>query len=403
MNVQNSLKTFLLALSVGLFGLQSCTSDDSDDPVKAEVQVPSTYSFERDGSSTVSYTGQTQRLDMMGELVSYAKSGASTTLEEQKLLDMFRNENSPFSQGDLNQTGDSRKQLASKLYGQGDGATPVDGGATVTYIENLLKEMAAISANNGTTAENGTAGVVTSGSSTYIVNEKGYEPAQLIEKTLMGALLFHQGANVYLGADKLSVSGTELDGEKSYTSLEHHFDEAYGYFDLPTNMSNFEEMGANGELRYWAKYAYSRTGTDGIGYDIHTRIHDAFRTARACIAAQYDNKDQEIDCSYTEAIKTIQTEWELMCAANVIHYLNDSKGYLTDQAKLSHALSEAVGFLNGLGYANAGDSRLSDTDIAEIKGLIGENLWEVVPANFDTAIDKIVAKYSELSDVKDQL
>ncbi len=92
-----------------------------------------------------------------------------------------------------------------------------------------------------------------------------------------------------------------------------------------------------------------------------------------------------------------------MCAANVIHYLNSSKDYLTDQAKLSHALSEAVGFLNGLGYANAGSSRLSDTDIAEIKSLIGENLWEVVPANFDTAKDKIISKYSELADVKDQL
>lgn len=390
---------FIAALAILLsFSIQSCSSDD---PV--QVEVPSTYSFERDGSSTVSYSGQTQRLDMLDELMTYAKSGTGATLEEQKLLDMFSNENSPFSQADLNQTGDSRKQLASKLYGQGDGSTPVDGGVTVTYFENLFSEIATISADNATTAENGTAGTISSGTSTYLVNDKGYEPAQLIEKGLMVALLFHQGTNVYLGTEKLAVSGTELDGEKNYTSLEHHFDEAYGYFDFPTNMSNFDEMGANKELRYWAKYAYSRKGTDAIGYDIDARIHEAFRTARACIAAQYDHLDEDIDCSYNDAISTIQKEWELMVAANAIHYLNDAKGLLTDQAKLSHALSEGVGFLQGLAYANAGNSRMSDTDIATVKELIGTNLWEIVPANLDTAIDKIVEKYTELSDVKDQL
>lgn len=398
MHFTNTSQTFLLALSLGIVGLSSCGSDE---PV--QVEVPSTYAFERDGSSTVSYTGQTQRLDMMEELISYAKSGTETVLDEQKLMDMFHNENNPFSQEDLNQSGDSRKQIAGKLYGQGDGATPVDGGATATYIESLLKQAASTSASNGSTAENGTAGVLTSGTSSYLVNEGGFEPAQLIEKTLMGALLFHQGVNVYLGADKLSVTAVELDGTKNYTPLEHHFDEAYGYFELPTNMSNFDAMGADGTLRYWAKYAYSRKGAEGIGYNIDTRIYDAFKTARACIAAQYDNADEDIDCSYSDAITTIKTEWELMIAANVIHYLNASKGYLTDQAKLSHALSEGLGFLNGLAYANAGDSRLSDADIGEIKGLIGSNLWEVVPANFDTAIDKIVAKYTELSDVKDQL
>jgi len=395
MTTRNLLLGLVAIITTGLW---SCSSDD---PV--EVSVPSTYSFQRDGSSTVSYSGQTQRLDMIAEMTSYGKGGTSEMLDEQKLLDMFRNENSPFSDADLNQTGDSRKQIANKLYGQGDGSTPVDGGATQTYFENIIKDLAAASLANGNEAGNGTAGTLTSGSSTYLVNENGFEPVQLLEKGLMGALLFHQGTNVYLGPEKLGVSGTELKDEKNYTTLEHHFDEAYGYYELPTDMSKFDDMGANKELRFWAKYTYSANGTDGVGYDIANRIHDAFSTARACIAAQYDHQGEDIDCSYEDAISTVKEEWELVVAATVIHYINSAKGQLTDQGALSHSLSECVGFLQGLRYANAGNGKMSNADVDTVEALIGSNLWEVVPANLDSAIDKIVSKYPALSDVKDQL
>lgn len=389
----------LLPVFIGLTAFTfSCSSDD---PVA--VDVPGSYSFEREGSSTVSYSGQTQRLDMLTELSSYAKSGTSEVLSEDRMNDMFNNVNSPFSQENLNQTGDDRKQIASKLYGQGDGSTPVDGGATQESFEELFKQLATISASNGQTAENGKAGVLTTGSSTYLVDENGVEPVQVMEKKLMGALLFHQGTNVYLGSEKLAGSNTELKDDKNYTTLEHHFDEAYGYFELPTDMSQFNTLGENKELRFWAKYAYSLNGADAIGYDVAVKLHDAFRTARACIAAKYDNQDEEVDCSYEDAIATIKEEWEMILAANVIHYLNDVKDNLSDQAKLSHALSEGWGFLESLAYANGGDSRLSDADIDGIKNTIGTNFWEVSPQNIDTAIESIVSKYTELSDVKDQL
>ena len=388
----------LPALLVSALALGSCSSDD---PIA--VDVPATYSFERNGSSTVSYSGQTQRLDMMTELSSYAKSGTTEVLSADRMVNMLHNINSPFDQEDLNQTGDSRKQIASKLYGQGDGSTPADGGATQKYFEDLVAEIATLSNSNGETAENGTAGVVTSGTSSYLVDANGMELAQVLEKRLMGALLFHQGTNVYLGTEKLAVSNTELKEEKNYTTLEHHFDEAYGYFELPTDMAQFKGMGENKELRFWAKYAYSRNGADGIGYDVAVKIHEEFRTARACIAAQHDNPDDEVDCSYDASIVSIKKEWELILASSVIHYLNEVKDELSDQAKLSHALSEGWGFLESLAYANGGDSRLSDADIESIKSTIGTNFWEVSPQNIDTAIESIVSKYTELADVKDQL
>lgn len=386
------------ALALGSLALGSCSSDD---PIV--VDVPSTYSFERDGSSTVSYSGQTQRLDMLSELSSYAKSGTTEVLSADRMINMLHNTDSPFDKEELNQTGDSRKQIASKLYGQGDGSTPVDGGTTEKYFEGLLTDLATLSNSNGEAAENGKAGIVTSGTSSYLVDADGMELAQVLEKRLMGALLFHQGTNVYLGTEKLAVSNTELKEEKNYTSLEHHFDEAYGYFELPTDMAQFKGMGKNGELRFWGKYAYSRNGANSIGYDVAVKIHEEFRTARACMAAQYDNPDEEVDCSYDASISAIKKEWELILAASVIHYFNEVKEELSDQAKLSHALSEGWGFLESLAYANGGDSRLSDADIESIKTIIGTNFWEVSPQNIDQAISTIVSKYTELSDVKDQL
>ncbi|MGB0429518.1 MAG: DUF4856 domain-containing protein [Bacteroidia bacterium] len=396
MSNQNTIKLSIL-LILAVF-VASCSGNGD-----SVVEVPTHYEFNRDGASTVSYSGQTQRIAMLAELSTYAKTGTTLVLSEQTLLNMFTNTNSPFNQSDLNQEGESRKQIASKVYGQGDGLSPNDGGATQTYFKELLIELAQLSELNNQTASNGIAGIVSNGSSNYLVNAQGFEPVQLLEKGLMGALLFHQGTNVYLGEEKLSVSGSELAPEKSYTSLEHHFDEAYGYFDLPTDMSTFEEKGENGELKFWAKYAYSRNGTDGIGYDIANRLHDAYRNARACISAKYDMADKDYDCTYNESIETIKTEWELLVAANAIHYINAAQANLTNQGNICHSLSECIGFLQGLRYAKNGSSKLSATEIDQIEDLIGSNLWEVVPTNLTLAKNKIVAKYTELEPVKDQL
>lgn len=382
------------ALSLPFF--QSCSTDD---PI--EVETPNTYSFERDGSSTVSYSGQTQRLNMMDELIAECKSGAEKEVENELLLNMFNNENNPFSNTALNQTGDDRKQIASKLFGQGDGLTVVDGGKTKNFFIFLLSEISNISKSYNKTATNGEAGVIESGTSKYLVNENGLELTQVLEKSLMGALMFHQSTNVYLGAEKLSVDGQNLASEKNYTSLEHHIDEAYGYLELPVNMDIFNTMGENKELRYWAKYVYERTGD--IGFDLATELHTSFKNLRACAAAQFDYPEDEINCSFDADIEAIKINWELMIAANVIHYLNSAKSNLTDQGKVSHALSEGIGFLYALGYANNGNGRLNEYWILEIEATIGSSLWEVTPTNLDKVKDKLAEIFPELASVKDQL
>ena len=76
-------------LWVILFGiiLISCNDEedtvdpvDPVDPVK-EVEIPATYTFLRDGSSSVSYGGQTSRLEMAAELSSHLNNETKTKEE----------------------------------------------------------------------------------------------------------------------------------------------------------------------------------------------------------------------------------------------------------------------------------------------------------------------------------
>ena len=75
---------------------------------------------------------------MMDELIAECKSGAEKEVENELLLNMFNNENNPFSNTALNQTGDERKQIASKLLGQGEGLTAVEGGKIKQFIKSMV-------------------------------------------------------------------------------------------------------------------------------------------------------------------------------------------------------------------------------------------------------------------------
>ena len=75
------------------------------------------------------------------------------------------------------------------------------------------------------------------------VTEDGLDVAQLTQKLLYGAVSFSQAAIDYLGTGREGKGILASDSEpykpgKPYTALEHHWDEAYGYYgaarDLPS-------------------------------------------------------------------------------------------------------------------------------------------------------------------------
>ena len=99
-----------------VFALVSCGGDNSD----TAINNPDNYSFERNGLSTVSYTGQTDRILMATELITAMKDNSYISSQ---LLEMFENQTAsggnadPFMNESLNE---SAKSVKSKTAASQD-------------------------------------------------------------------------------------------------------------------------------------------------------------------------------------------------------------------------------------------------------------------------------------------
>jgi hypothetical protein len=282
--------------------------------------VPATYSYEdSDGNSTVSYGGQTARMDMLSEMVTYLKSANGSnatpaTLDAATLLSMYDNSYTGWSDASLVNNG---KQLKSK--------TALNDAGVQGIFEGWMT--AAAAGSPGDT------------SASYLQASSGLEWTQMIEKGLMGACFANQLTSNYLAGleSDNNIDAVDAAAGKYYTEMEHHWDEAYGYFtdavDYPTN----------GTDRFWGKYANKSYLEDNLGSA--TDISTAFRTGRAALSAG----------NTTDALAQrdiIISEVKLMQAGMAIHYLNDVKSKIgnASQDAINHSMSEALAFIMGIQF-----------------------------------------------------
>ncbi|MBT9392793.1 DUF4856 domain-containing protein [Hymenobacter sp. NST-14] len=348
------------ALAVASVAFSSCSDDkDVTDPTPA-YQVPTTYSF-----ANVDYSGQQARIAMLGELDAYIKTAnTGAVLSQEKLQNLYANTNNAFSTAALNTSG---KQLRDKTL------------STVrAEYEGYLTDVATASLSGQQAATNGTPGVLTSadGTKKYLVNAKGVELGQLIQKGLMGAVFYSQAVDSYLTEEKI---GAAVDNKTvkpgQGTAMEHHWDEAFGYFGAPTDFP------ANvNDLTFWANYS----NKVDAALKSNKTMMDAFLKGRAAIS----NNDM---AGKAEAAATLRTEWERLVAASAIYELNVTKKVLADQALKSHYLSEARGFVMGLRYK--GDRKISDAVYAQVLAKIGDNFYDTTGADVNEAIDLLSTAY----------
>jgi hypothetical protein len=329
--------------------------------------VPTTYSFEDgNGNSTVSYTGQTDRLNQLSEMVTLMKSGTSTVLSAQDLKDMFANTG---DNGGGNFSFSSTKQLKNKCFL-----------ADVAMFEEWMDSIAVSSASNGNTASNGVAGTVTTGTSTYLVNENGVEYLQLIEKGLMGAVLMNQAINIYFGDGKMDVDNTIAEDPANgqyFTAMEHHFDEAFGYFgvdpDFPSTIPN----------SFWGKYCNNQDAT----LNSNTDMMNNFLKGRAAIS-------NGVLADRDDAILNIRKEWEDISAYQAISYLEGAiSNFGVDDAKFLHELSEAYAFALNLRYCPLETRRMSTTEHNDLMSQFNTNFWDMSVADLNGIISTIQSKY----------
>ena len=375
--MMNKLKyTALLILTFFVF---SC---DENDPVNNKLSIPDSYIFERNGSSTVDFSGQTARLDMLAEIKSYLLlADAGQQIEASKLNDMFENQNNAYSTDALNNAG---KQIKSKTF---------EPDLDSKYYENAFDAaaIASIAGANGTLAANGQAGLITrSNGNTILVDENGKEFTQIIEKGLMGSLMFHQIFNVYLTDERIgnSVENDATEQGANYTAMEHHWDEAFGYFGVPVDFPSNK----NG-VRFWGNYSNGRDALIGT----NATIMDAFVAGRTAIVnKEYTQRDIQKEIIYEQL--------ELVAAATAIHYLNDALTAFNngETGDAFHVLSEAWEFTRALRLSPQKRISLDNID-AILYEHLGDNFWDTSASGINNAKAVLVSAFPELASVQDQL
>lgn len=402
-------KRTLLVGTLAILTLTACKKKGCTDPMAQNyseeakkddggctygISVPSTYTFTRNGNSTVSFSGQTTRLEMLTEMVTYMKTAntAGVSVDATTLHNMYANSGYTWVDADgLGMTGSS-KQLKDKTAYASPGGSP--DAAVQAMFEGYMTSLANLSATTVTSVEDGAPGVggvwPNDGvKGPYLMDGNGFEFAQIIEKGLMSAVFMSQMTVNYLGGlnDDDNTNMVDEAGGKYYTEMEHHWDEAYGYF---TSATNYPTAGAD---RFWGKYA---DGREAI-LQSATKIVVAFRTGRAAIVGRdYTTRDAQVTI--------IRDEMEKLAAGSAIHYLNSAKANLTNPTARNHSLSEAYAFLEGMkyGYNAISGSGMTSAQITTALGYLGTDFNAVTITDINNTID-IIAGNTGLDAVKGSL
>ncbi|NQV52803.1 MAG: DUF4856 domain-containing protein [Flavobacteriales bacterium] len=311
----------------------------------------------------MNYSGQTERLDQMEEVMEYIETANQygVQLDPAVLSAMFANTN---GNGNGNFSFISEKDIKSKVF-------EPHRSVFEDYFSTLVQASKSLDA-----AEDGIAGVMYSedGSSSRLFTANGYEYAELIEKGLMGALCYYQATALYLSDEKMEVDNEEI-VEDEGTAMAHHWDEAYGYLGVGNNFPENTE-----DIRYWGKYCNLRNAVLGS----NEKLSEAFRIGRSGIMWQrYNERDS--------AITLVRTEWENVCAATAIHYINSALANMDSDYLRNHVLSEAHGLVKALFYNP--ERRITQSQIDEVIVLLGDNFYAVSTSDLQQARDMLAGVY----------
>ncbi len=330
----------------------SCKKNKTEDVVNNSYTVPTTYNF-----SNVDYSGQTIRLTMLDSISSYMKKADKGELLDGNVLKaMYSNTGNPFGVALLDESG---KQLKNKTFSLDQ-----------SYFDDLFDSLAVLSQYGNQVASNGVVGVKNG----RLFNENGVEIAQVIKKQLMGAVFYYQAVETYLSNLSSDDNTTVTNGEG--TAMEHHADEAFGYFgvpvDFPSNLSG---------LKYWGGYSDEVNSV----MNSNTVMMNAFLKLRAAISNKdYSTRDAQITI--------LKENWEKIVAASAILELTEAKeAFGSDEVKMLHVLSEAIGFINSLKYSS--NKKISNSEITAAVDALGINLYDITLTKINNAIGIINAVY----------
>ena len=377
----NSIKLFMV--SIIIMANVSCNNDtDPVNPIAEEIIAPNTYLFQRGGESTVSYGGQTARLDMAESLMAQLEIENVSSLDLETMFD----EGTGFTDEALNSSG---KKLGNKTAAYGDESVLIK-------IRGFLTEYAdVVSTSFNTDAAAGVAGSYSNPDRTVRVNGKGMELDQVFAKSLIGALVMDQVAYGYLSATKI---GDDVDndatglGAGEYTKMEHHFDEGLGYvYGQEDDITMAVAPQGNGVL--FNKYLKKVNTDGGEEPGLATEIYDAFKLGRAAIVGN----DSALRDAQAKIVKTKMSRVILHKAAYYLRGAADKLGATdVDYADYFHGLSEGYGFVLSLQFTYNADGvpSFSHAEVAEMLSKLeaGNGFWDITAEELNAMAAQIEAK-----------
>jgi len=361
---------YLSLLLMSPFVFNSCDKDDDDhdhDHDHDTVVAPETYSFERDGASTVSFSGQTCRVQMAKDIYDAMNSENAATVSE--FLTMF-------NEG----TGFDFAYTCGKNVGGKTAASPTASSTVKSQFEDMFTVLVdEVYPNWTSSASMGMAGqITTSSGSTYQVDGKGLEIDQAFIKGLIGAMVGDQMTNNYLTPSKLDGDGTTNDtnglGAGEYTDMEHYWDEGYGYLYGYNNEhvggadnNSIGPAEGNGVLLN----KYLKKVNEGSHPGIANVIYDAFKLGRAAIVAgDYNLRDDQA--------LIIKEHVDKIIAQKAVDYLSGGAETIESGAPREdtfHGLSEGYGFVLSLQFTSYFSNAEVNTMLDQM--MAGNGFWDI--------------------------
>lgn len=385
--------------------LISCVNDSN---TEVSIDEPDVYEFTRNGSSTVSFSGQTARIAMSEELISSMMDFDGAT--EIQLLQMYRNQDAsggnadPFSDPQLNSETKSIKEkvAASQDYFSSNASTGVQiKNEFESWISAQVNE---VFPNENTLASPGQPGQIADGTSVRYVNAEGLEYNQMVTKSLIGALMTDQMLNNYLSTSVMDAGTNREDNDNevlvegtNYTNMEHKWDEAYGYlFGAASNRANpLTELGSADS--FLDKYL-GRAENDDDFAGIAEEIFNAFKKGRAAIVAgAYDVRDEQ-----AEIIRMRISE---IIGIRSVFYLESAKTIMEnnspDYGAIFHDLSEAYGFIYSLQFTRIPGMDEPYFTGSEVQSFINrmlgdgpDGLWDLTPETLNALSEDIASPFN---------
>ena len=390
------MKKLLLFLTITSLLFVSCKDETEPIDIPDPTVAPATYNFARDGATTVSYSGQSTRISMGQEFVSALKDETKTEAELDAMFD-HQAGSADFSDADLNA---SSKNIRSKTAASTDlfSSNTTDATAIKNQFDSWIAEQVSdVFPNWSSDASLGVAGKIqeAGGGSTRYVNGKGIEINQAINKGLIGGLMADQMLNNYLGTAVLDAGTNTADNDagtlaegKNYTTMEHKWDEGFGYLYGADNQEN-PTLGADSFLNKYLSRVDGDTDFQGIA----TTIYDAFKLGRAAIVNKdYLTRDAQVDIIRENVSKVI--------AIRAIYYLQQGKANLgTDWASSFHDLSEGFGFVYSLQFTRKPGTTSAYFSTSEVNAFIatltsGNGFWDLTADQLDTMSETIATRFS---------